>query len=394
MPHRRSVTRHPLLGSSALAAAAAICISACSVSEPWVRPDWAPVEQPPDPTQVDTRLLLVGDAGRARAGDPVLAALGREAAALPHRTWVVFLGDNIYPEGLPPAQASEFAASELRLRAQIDAVVPTGAQVIFLPGNHDYALDGWQGWERQRAYVESLARSNLQVRPAAGCPGPDVIDAGSRLRLVLLDTQWWFQDGAKPQHPQSHCACDREDEIVAGLDSAIASAGARHVVVAAHHPLATHGHHGGHYDWQDHVFPLRAAAKWAWVPLPGLGSLYPLARKLGITEQDLTHGRYREMRAAFQSAFRRRPPLLYAAGHEHTLQLLERSGARLHVVSGSGTLDRPDDVGRGDDTLFACGCSGYARVDLLNDGRVWLQFVTMDADGRASSPFGRWITMP
>jgi hypothetical protein len=336
-------------------------------------------------------LLLIGDAGNATPGEGVLAALAAEASAAPDRTWILFLGDNIYPDGLPPEAHEGRAEAERRLRAQIDAVAPTGAQSIFVPGNHDYAHDGWAGWERERTYIEGLGLANVGVRPEAGCPGPDVVDAGTRLRLVLLDTQWWFQDPPKPLDPSSHCRFDRADEIVAGLDSALAGAGSRLVVVAAHHPLSTHGHHGGFFSWKDHVFPLRAAASWAWLPLPIVGSLYPLSRQLGITEQDLMHDRYRDMRLQLRAALLRQPPLVFAAGHEHTLQVLEGDGPRLHVVSGAGTVDRADEVGRGDDTLFACGCAGYVRLDVLRDGRAWLEVVTVDDKGQASRSAGHWV---
>jgi len=387
-----SRTRVGVVCVALLALLSATWSCSCSVSRPWVRPDWAGDGAAPDPAAADVRLILVGDAGYAAHEDPVLAALAREAALQPDRTCVVFLGDNIYPHGLPPQTDADFPGAERQLRAQIDAVTATGARCVFVAGNHDYALDGWDGWERERKYIEALNRPGLSVLPAAGCPGPETLDLGTRLRIVAVDTQWWFQDGAKPRHPDSHCRYDSDSEIAAGLDSALAAAGDRHVVVVGHHPLATHGHHGGHFDWQDHIFPLRAAADWAWLPLPVLGSLYPIARKLGITEQDLAHGRYRELVHAFHDAFRRHPPLVYAAGHEHTLQVLEGGGPRLHVVSGSGSVDRSDKVGRGDDTLFACGCSGYARLDFLPDGRVWLRVVPMDANGNALAAVERWIT--
>jgi hypothetical protein len=380
-----------------------VTLSGCAVSHPWAAPDWAlegevsgsaPPSAPAtifDPADLDARLLLIGDAGRATPGEDVLKALAAEASSNPARTWILFLGDNIYPDGLPPEAHEGRAEAVRRLQAQIDAVAPTGAQVIFLPGNHDYAHDGWAGWERERIYIEGLGLPNVSVRPSAGCPGPDTIDAGTRLRLVLLDTQWWFQDPPKPVDPSSHCPYDRADEIVAGLDSALAGAGSRLVVVAAHHPLSTHGHHGGFFSWKDHIFPLRAAASWAWVPLPIVGSLYPLSRELGITEQDLMHDRYRNMRLELRAALLRHPPLAFAAGHEHTLQVLEGDGPRLQVVSGAGTVDRADVVGRGDDTLFACGCAGFVRMDILRDGRAWVEVTTVDDKGRTSRPAGRWI---
>src|SRR5436309_11924013 len=31
--------------------------------------------------------------------------------------------------------------------------------------------------------------------------------------------------------------------------------------------------HGGHFGWQDHIFPLRNIKPWLWIPLPLIGSV-------------------------------------------------------------------------------------------------------------------------
>jgi hypothetical protein len=90
----------------------------------------------------------------------------------------------------------------------------------------------------------------------------------------------------------------------------------------------------------------------------------------------------------------RRAPLLYAAGHEHTLQVLETQARYLNVVSGSGTLDRREHVGRGEDTLFACGCGGFVRLDFLRDGRVWMEIVAIAPKAGPWPPVQKWLTPP
>ena len=163
------------------------------------------------------------------------------------------------------------------------------------------------------------------------------------------------------------------------------------MVVVAHHPLVTHGSHGGHFTWRQHLFPLVDASRWAWLPLPLIGSLYPLARSQGIAAQDLSSGVYEDLCARLGSVLRDRPVLVYASGHEHNLQVLDYPGTAAHVVSGAGTVVRPESVGRGDDTVFASGAAGFVRLDVLRDGRAWLQVVEVDADGRTRRPLGTWI---
>jgi len=117
--------------------------------------------------------------------------------------------------------------------------------------------------------------------------------------------------------------------VVGAIGAALASAGDRQVIVAAHHPALIGGEHGGFFGWKDHLFPLRNVASWLWLPLPGLGSLYPVSPGLGISSQDVTGFRYRRLRRALDTAFRDHPPLVYAAGHEHALQVI--SGGAAHI---------------------------------------------------------------
>ena len=106
------------------------------------------------------------------------------------------------------------------------------------------------------------------------------------------------------------------------------TAGARHVVVIAHHPLVSGGPHGGYFGWQDHVFPLRNLKSWLWIPLPLIGSAYPIARAEGISSQDIPSRAYTRMRVALDSAFAGAPPLIYAGGHDHTLQVIAGTSTR------------------------------------------------------------------
>ena len=65
--------------------------------------------------------------------------------------------------------------------------------------------------------------------PAGGCPGPHVVDFASRLRLVVLDTQWWLHGGEKPG--AADCDPGTEDAVVDALKRSVAGASERRVVV-------------------------------------------------------------------------------------------------------------------------------------------------------------------
>src|SRR5205823_13225770 len=146
---------------------------------------------------------------------------------------------------------------------------------------------------RQERFVAARGDTRVTFLPGGGCPGPAVVDVGDRVRLVALDTQWWLQDGPKPQDPVSSCPTDSEREVIESLRAALGTAGRRAVVVVGHHPLLSGGPHGGHFGWRDHVFPLRGLKSWLWLPLPLIGSAYPITRESGILSQDAPSPAYR-----------------------------------------------------------------------------------------------------
>jgi hypothetical protein len=343
------------------------------------------------PEEVAVSLYLIGDAGEPdSAGEPVLMALRRDLASRHSERVVVFLGDNAYPRGLPAPGRPGRPEAERYLAAQVDVITSTGSRGYMVPGNHDWAKHGADGWEaikRQEAFVDSAGAGRVLFQPRGGCPGPSVQDIGARLRLVLLDTQWWLHPGPRPGDPESDCGADSESEIVDSLRAALTGAAGRLVVMAGHHPLRSGGEHGGHFELKDHLFPLRAVKRWLWVPLPLIGSLYPAARQQGVSSQDIPSRVYQRLIAAFRRALAAAPPSLYAAGHEHNLQVLSGGPARLELVSGTGIYGHSGKAVPIRGTLFARRASGFARLDVPQVGRGRLAVLEVDAGGGSREVF-------
>jgi hypothetical protein len=273
-------------------------------------------------------------------------------------------------------------------------ITQAGARGYLVLGNHDWARQGKEGWQaarRQELYVDSIGQGLVAVEPGGGCPGPGVVDIGRRLRLVLLDTQWWLHQGPKPVDPASNCPADAEPEIVDSLRETLRSAAGRLVIVAGHHPIATGGVHGGYFGWKDHLFPLRLVVPGLWLPLPLIGSLYPAARQHGISSQDLQSRPYQRLIAAFRRAFARARPALYAAGHDHNLQVIAGGPARLELVSGAGIYGHSGRAVAIKGTLFARKASGFARLDIPRVGRARLAVLEVDREGRSHEVFSTWV---
>jgi hypothetical protein len=409
--------------STILLTALALGTTACARVQPYYRYDIAPSSPPVPHEVVDARLLMIGDAGDANpSGEPVLALLRDKTRELSDRTTVVFLGDNVYERGMPKvdipdplAEAVEAAKlvlpdlietrkeAERRLNAQIDVVRGTQIPAVFIPGNHDwdqFELGGWDRILEEGKFIDGVreAGSNVSLLPAGGCPGPVSVPLGKRGALIVLDTQWWLEtsiDG-KPTAGNNPTGCfDVTEEAV--LDALItelqnAHRDGRSAVVAGHHPLESFGPHGGFTEWMTHLFPMRFLRHYVpfymeWVPLPGLGTAAALARQyFSPSAQDFSNSRNQKLRARLRRSMEEAekkgaPALVYAAGHDHSLQVFRtKRGPHYALVSGLGAASRASAVGAGNNTLFAHANPdhpGFMQLDFMENGEVRLSVVEL-----------------
>ncbi len=348
----------------------------------------------PEPGEVEVSLYLIGDAGAPDAGsEPVLEALKNDIASRPGpERFVVFLGDNIYPSGLVDSGHPDRDEMERRIDDQVAVLLETEAAGAFVMGNHDWAKGSEAGWRRvlaQGARIDRYA-PDAEALPKGGCPGPDYRDLGSHLRVVFVDTQWYLHGNSKPG-PESDCGAGTVTDWWRAVAQVLAGAGSRKTVVAGHHPLLSAGPHGGNFTFRQHIFPLTEVVDWLYLPLPIIGSAYPFARENGITSQDIFGSRYRELIATLDSAFTDHPPLAYAAGHEHHLELLRGWSAEYLIVSGSGYYDHQSATMYLDSTIWTESVAGYFRLDVTRRGRFRLSAVAVDAAGRGTEAFGMWL---
>jgi hypothetical protein len=305
-------------------------------------------------------LFLVGDAGYMEADrHPVMEHMKTAISALDQRgipATVLFLGDNVYDVGV-----REDHPEDLRLLgAQVEAVVGTSARGVFRPGNHDWGNTGRdEGLARIRNQERALrdfseaTGADVGLAVPAGCPGP-VLETLENARgdalatVVLLDTAWWMRP------PDSTCGPSTREDVLRELERAISGAGEMPTIVAAHHPLRSGGPHGGN----------ASSLRW-------------LANRAGLLREDLNTPHYQSFIAALSGVLGQASrTVVYAAGHEHGLQVIDGSMEGvplLHLVSGSGskvTAVRPVDGSR-----FAAALLGYMRLDFRSGGGIQLGVV-------------------
>jgi len=331
--------------------------------------------------RVIQRVFLVGDAGEIREGrHPVCDWLKEHIDWNDTSNVLLYLGDNIYPQGMPPEGSKDRDIARKILNYQLSVVEGKKAKAFFVPGNHDWKQGAPGGWERiksESAYIDSLNLPNVQFFPKNGCPGPVEVSVGEKTVLGFMDSQWWLQEYERPG-PGSGCACNTEEEIITALKDIIGSYPDKLILLAMHHAFYTHGEHGGYFTIKQHIFPLTDSKPNLYIPLPVIGSIYPIDRGVFGNIQDTRHPRYKDLIQRVEAVIKGHKNVVHVSGHEHTLQLLEHDST-FFVVSGAGS--KHTRVKMGSNSLFARESLGFAVIELRESGKTTVNFYSPEASG-------------
>lgn len=314
------------------------------------------------------RTIFIGDAGQVdRAQVQVIGSAAKQV--LKGKTTVIFLGDNIYPNGMAIAGSPDTLVTGRILRSQFEPMRAKGARVYFLPGNHDWDRSGPHGLEKVRAawkFIADQKDSAVVWLPANGCPDPQEIRLSDEVTVILFDSEWWLFS-EKIKDGNSQCACNTSKDVLEVFKSILFRNKGKVILLAGHHPFLSYGNHGGHFTLMQHLFPLRELSRALYIPLPGIGSLIAFGRMLFPAAEDLKHPLYRKMIRQIDAVFANEKNLIHIAGHEHGLQFINSDGF-FQVVSGSGA--KLSHVVKGKYALYAEANPGYVVADQLDDKKI------------------------
>jgi len=312
-------------------------------------------------------IYLVGDGGGVEMNEStgLLRHLHKELDGKSNST-IMFLGDNLYPVGVPPKGSEDYALAIYRLKVQLDMLEHFPGRIFFIPGNHDWYRYGPHGLARQEAYIDSVlsARPIVEGRkqekyflPEQGCSGPITVELAEGVHTIIFDSHWYLE--SVDRNNFDHCPYQTRAEFSAALREALESIKGETMILAMHHPPFTYGEHGGYFNWMSYVFPLTQINKIMFVPLPASGFVYSTMRPY-VNVQDNKHSINKLLVNKVMEAIKPYGPTLVVSGHEHNLQYIEEDN-HYFVVSGAGSLKTACAVE--DSAQFCVGDQGYVRVD-------------------------------
>ncbi|WP_298152652.1 metallophosphoesterase [Flavobacterium sp.] len=323
------------------------------------------------PANVQHTFFLVGDAGNADRPDAqhTLSFLKKRLDAAKPESTLLFLGDNIYPAGMPMAGKKERKLAETKLDNQIILAKDYKGRTIFIPGNHDWYSEGLQGLKRQENYITDNLKQKKSFLPKNGC-GMDEVKVNDDITLIVIDSQWYMENWDENPTINDDCDIKSRDDFFRELEDKLVKNQKKTCVLAVHHPVISNGTHGGQYSLIKNVFPFQSD-----LPLPIIGSAINFMRKTsGLNPQDIMNKKYSALIERIKPLIQDRSNVIVVSGHEHNLQYLERDNVK-QIVSGAGSKAEAARAILPND--FSYGGNGYAILEIYEKGEAWVSFCGM-----------------
>jgi len=326
-------------------------------------------EAPEDSSKLIYSLYLIGDSRKAYADEVLISMMETHLSEAGENSAVLFLGDNVHPNGLPDSTDRNWDVAHKSLMAQLEILQDYNGEIIFIPGNHDWASGKKEGLEyvkNQRKYIENYLDRSKVFLPKKGRPGPEEVHLTDDIVIILIDSHWWFHENEK-----SYAGIVDEADFFVQIEDAVSRNRDKKIIFAAHNPLYSVGNHGGHFAWVDNIFPLLEVNKALYLPLPGF--LYTGYRKFLGRKQDLAHPQAKLLIEALLETFEGHSNIIYATGHEHNLQFVNKDSIH-HIISGAAGISTH--VAQSEKTDYAQSQHGFSKLEFYDNGDVWVEFHT------------------
>lgn len=324
---------------------------------------------PGDTAELIYSVFLTGGTGNPGLSDSLLFLLEKKLFLAGENSAVIFLGNQVYPRGLPDTISRSWEPAYESLITQLKILEGYRGEVLFIPGRRDWAggkKDGLEQVKIQRKFIEETLDRKDVFLPKKGRPGPEEVHLSDDIVVIVIDSYWWFHEAEKSEHG----IVDEADFFVQ-IEDAVSRNRDKKIIFAANHPLYSVGNYGGHFAPIENLFPLLQANEYLYIPLPGF--FYTGFRKFLGGRQDLAHPQYKLLIEALEETFEGHSNIIYASAHEENLQYVDRPPLQ-HIISGAA--GDPSYVAQSAKADYAQSQQGLARLDFYASGEVWLQFLT------------------
>ena len=323
----------------------------------------------PTTKTISHTVYLIGDAGISPMNDlnPVLKNFKNKLARADENSTAIFLGDNIYPAGMPSKKDTvNYKLAKNHLDAQLSSLDDFKGHPLFIPGNHDWYSNGLEGLKREEKYIEKKLKQKNPFLPENGCP-IEQIKVSDDFTIIAIDTEWYLANWNKHPTINDGCEIKSREKFWGEVESLIKKNRDKTTLIALHHPMYTYGPHGGEFSLHKQLYPTSGN-----LPLPILGSLISVLRKTsGGSPEDMSNKRYNDLKNRMVTLAQYSKKVIFASGHEHALQYIKENNTP-QIVSGGGAKKGATRLLNG--SQFSTGRRGYSTLEIYTDGSSSIRF--------------------
>lgn len=326
-----------------------------------------PTEEKTTDSELSHRFYLIGDAGNAeqKEAQQTLSLFESRISESDKNATLVFLGDNIYPHGMPTdLESKERKLAEEKLTFQLEIAKKFKGQSVFIPGNHDW-YNGIEGLQEQEKFVSEYLNDKKAFLPRKSC-GIERLKINNDVVMIVIDSQWFLEDWNDYPTINDDCEIKTKEAFFDEIKSLLNKHQNQTILLTIHHPLFSNSSHGGQVQsWRKNLYPVGN------VPLPIVGSVFNFFRSTIGIPQDIQSKPYSELANRIKTLIADRTNIIVVSGHEHNLQYTEQGNIK-QIISGAGS--KTDEARAVYPNDFSVGKLGYAVLDIYKDQSARVDF--------------------
>ena len=300
-------------------------------------------------------IYLLGNTYLMNKAAPVLSVIDSSISASTTPAHIFYLGDLVSKNGV---QQQPHPNDILNIRLLTNAFQKhKDVGLLFFSGDRDWDNSGKAGNKKVKHledYIEDELNYKKTFNPSKGCPGPKVIKINNYTTLIAINSQWFIHPHDRPEAPDTDCKILNEADFWDELEEEIEAAEGTNIIIAAHHPIYSHGRYAGKRRFRYHLLPI-------------FGTFYNSFHKEIGGPADMANSRYQEYTYQMRSLLHNYSSILYVSAHEHDLQVIQE-GRNYHINSGAISEVKP--TGKSANTLYRQSKPGFIRLNLDDQGNV------------------------
>ncbi|MBD3903574.1 metallophosphoesterase [Chryseobacterium sp. Ch-15] len=318
------------------------------------------IPQSEQKTEQDFQIFLVGDAGNSEEiqAQQTLNFLKNKIDSANSNSMLIFLGDNIYPLGMPKEGDKDYSLAKEKMENQLAITKNFKGKTLVIPGNHDW-YHGLDGLKAQEDFVKTYLKDKKSFLPKNSCPIDD-INVTKDIKLIVIDSEWALINWDKYPGINKGCDIKTREDFYTEFKDLITKNQDKRIIVALHHPVISSGVHAGFNSAKSHIAAFNGK-----VPIPGIASILTTLRSVsGASMEDINNRHYADFANRLKSIVQDKENVIFVSGHDHNLQYHADRNIR-QIISGAGSKTDPATIV--EKTDFSYGGSGFAVLNLRKD---------------------------